>query len=112
MNDAFAEAGGNESGAAGDTASNSVGQAPSGGLRKRRIGRQGTRHGRRCGFRSTVTGVMMSRTPVPTTASESLQARLAIAEDQAAAHWDRLLRLQADVENQRKRAQRELGQCT
>ena len=39
----------------------------------------------------------------------SLEARLLAAEALAAAHWDRLVRLQAEMENQRKRAQRDVG---
>ena len=39
----------------------------------------------------------------------SLEERLVAAESLAAAHWDRLVRLQAEMENQRKRAQRDVG---
>ena len=38
----------------------------------------------------------------------SLSAQLAEAESKAAEHWDRLLRLQAEMENQRKRAQNDV----
>ncbi len=37
-----------------------------------------------------------------------LQAKLAEAESRASENWDRLLRLQADMENQRKRAQNDV----
>ena len=37
-----------------------------------------------------------------------LRAQLAEAETKAADHWDRLLRLQAEMENQRKRAQNDV----
>ena len=37
------------------------------------------------------------------------EQRLAAAEALAAAHWDRLVRLQAEMENQRKRAQRDVA---
>lgn len=39
----------------------------------------------------------------------TVEERLAAAETLAAAHWDRLMRLQAEMENQRKRAQRDVG---
>lgn len=39
---------------------------------------------------------------------EQLRVRLADAESKAAEHWDRLLRLQAEMENQRKRAQNDV----
>ena len=39
----------------------------------------------------------------------SPESRLAAAEALAAAHWDRLVRLQAEMENQRKRAQRDVA---
>ena len=39
----------------------------------------------------------------------SPEARAAAAEAEAAAHWDRLVRLQAEMENQRKRAQRDVA---
>ncbi len=38
----------------------------------------------------------------------ALQAQLAEVEAKAADHWDRLLRLQAEMENQRKRAQNDV----
>lgn len=40
-----------------------------------------------------------------------LRARLAEAEAQASENWDRLLRLQADMENQRKRAQNDVAKA-
>ncbi|MGQ7845064.1 nucleotide exchange factor GrpE [Granulosicoccus sp. 3-233] len=40
-----------------------------------------------------------------------LRARLAEAEAQASDHWDRLLRLQAEMENQRKRAQNDVSKA-
>jgi molecular chaperone GrpE len=42
---------------------------------------------------------------------QELQAQLAAAEEKAAKHWDQLLRLQADMENQRKRAQNDISKA-
>ena len=42
-------------------------------------------------------------------AEPSVEERLVAAEALAAAHWDRLVRLQAEMENQRKRAQRDVA---
>ena len=42
---------------------------------------------------------------------EDLRQQLAQAEAKAAEHWDRLLRLQADMENQRKRAQNDVAKA-
>ena len=39
---------------------------------------------------------------------EQLQSEKEDAEAKAAEHWDRILRMQAEQENQRKRAQREV----
>ncbi len=44
----------------------------------------------------------------PASEVEVLQAQLVEAESKAAAHWDQLLRLQAEMENQRKRAQNDV----
>ena len=44
-----------------------------------------------------------------TDAEPSTEQRLVAAEALAAAHWDRLVRLQAEMENQRKRAQRDVS---
>ncbi len=46
---------------------------------------------------------------VELTEEEQLREQLAAAEAKAANHWDQLLRLQAEMENQRKRAQKELS---
>lgn len=42
---------------------------------------------------------------------EQLKIQLAEAEAKASEHWDRLLRLQADMENQRKRAQNDVSKA-
>lgn len=42
---------------------------------------------------------------------EALRTQLAEAEAKAAEHWDRLLRLQAEMENQRKRAQNDVSKA-
>ncbi len=42
---------------------------------------------------------------------EQLRSQLAEAEAKAAEHWDRLLRLQAEMENQRKRAQNDVSKA-
>lgn len=42
---------------------------------------------------------------------QELQTQLAAAEEKAAKHWDQLLRLQADMENQRKRAQNDISKA-
>lgn len=42
---------------------------------------------------------------------EQLRAQLVEAEGKAAEHWDRLLRLQAEMENQRKRAQNDVSKA-
>jgi molecular chaperone GrpE len=47
----------------------------------------------------------------PLSESEQLQVQLAEAEAKAADHWDRLLRLQAEMENQRKRAQNDVAKA-
>ena len=44
----------------------------------------------------------------PDTELDQLRQALEAAEAKAAEHWDRVLRLQAEQENQRKRSQREL----
>jgi len=49
--------------------------------------------------------------PVPLNETEQLQMKLAEAESKVADHWDRLLRLQADMENQRKRAQNDVAKA-
>ncbi|MFT5896022.1 MAG: molecular chaperone GrpE [bacterium] len=48
---------------------------------------------------------------VPLTETEQLQAQLAEVSDKAAEHWDRLLRLQAEMENQRTRAQNDVAKA-
>ena len=42
---------------------------------------------------------------------DQLRAALEASEAKVAEHWDRLLRLQADMENQRKRAQNETSKA-
>jgi molecular chaperone GrpE len=48
---------------------------------------------------------------VPLTEIEQLQVQLAEAQAKATEHWDRLLRLQAEMENQRKRAQNDVAKA-
>lgn len=48
---------------------------------------------------------------VPLTEIEQLQVQLAEAQAKATEHWDRLLRLQAEMENQRKRAQNDVSKA-
>jgi molecular chaperone GrpE len=48
---------------------------------------------------------------VPLTETEQLQIQIAEAQAKAAEHWDRLLRLQAEMENQRKRAQNDVAKA-
>ncbi|MFT6641148.1 MAG: molecular chaperone GrpE [Flavobacteriaceae bacterium] len=45
------------------------------------------------------------------TETEQLQIQIAEAQAKAAEHWDRLLRLQAEMENQRKRAQNDVAKA-
>lgn len=47
----------------------------------------------------------------PLSETEQLQVQLSEAEAKAAEHWDRLLRLQAEMENQRKRAQNDVAKA-
>lgn len=47
----------------------------------------------------------------PLDEAASLKVQLAEAEAKAAEHWDRLLRLQAEMENQRKRAQNDVSKA-
>lgn len=49
--------------------------------------------------------------PMPLSETEQLQMQLLEAEAKAAEHWDRLLRLQAEMENQRKRAQNDVAKA-
>lgn len=49
--------------------------------------------------------------PPPLSETEELQLQLEQAQANAAAYWDRLLRLQAEMENQRKRAQNDLAKA-
>jgi len=48
---------------------------------------------------------------VPLSETEQLQLQLAEAEAKASEHWDRLLRLQAEMENHRKRAQNDVSKA-
>jgi len=47
--------------------------------------------------------------PAESASLEELQQKLAAAEAKATDNWDRVLRMQADMENQRKRSQKEVS---
>lgn len=47
----------------------------------------------------------------PADDADGLEAQLRAAEAKASEHWDRLLRLQAEMENQRKRAQNDVNKA-
>ena len=53
----------------------------------------------------------MGNTDEPLDEIGALKAQLAEAEGKAAEHWDRVLRLQAEMENQRKRAQNDVSKA-
>ena len=54
---------------------------------------------------------VVAEAAAPLSETEQLQVQLAEAEAKAADHWDRLLRLQAEMENQRKRAQNDVAKA-